>query len=238
MTEQAFENDPEISQNNYLTPEANSHIPKRLAMAAYLGGIALELSPANFAVFAVAKESLHNPSLSAVAFTAATFLCEAAGVVGSVPLLKSEIAHKPLVWAKDKLISLGSLGVMRSGILQKPLEWAQRKADKLGVSDVKTGMISDLLIGLAAGTVALNIAKEKQNPDREIRSSISYGLKIALGVSAISGAGSLAAAEGLQHPSTTSYLLAALGTGFFIGIKYLTKRVVLRAKPVLNSQEA
>jgi hypothetical protein len=204
MTEQSTQHNVEPFSGS--ASELKSRLTDRASEAAYIGMVLLELSPANYAAGVAVQGAFGDPVLSVAAFTGATLISEVAGAIGSVPVLKSDLAHRPIAWSR-------------------------RKLDKLGGDTIKTGALTDLLIGLAAGTVALNVAKEIQDPNRQQKPSIVYGVRMALGITAVSGIGSWFAAEGLYHPTTENELLAGGVLSAVFGLKVLTKRLLGKIKP-------
>jgi hypothetical protein len=157
-----------------------------------------ELLPINFATLGAVQAAYGNRVITAACFTAVTLATEASGAIGSADLIERKNVNRPIQWAHQKLL-------------------------KLNVDKENTSVPTDLAVTVAAGTVALNVFKQIQDPKRERLRNRRYGLLMGIGNSAVSGAGVWLALEGMYHPNPEDITFGSLAVLSLLGIRRIVK---------------
>jgi hypothetical protein len=172
--------------------------------------VAAELNPitnegARVAAFAATEALLDSPIASASAFAAATFAIEAAGSIATAKLLDTQAGQK----VTDKMHTV---------------------LEKTGLNRViGSSPATEAAVAMTAGVPLAIALKHQQNPERTRHQNIRRGLALSLGIAAVTGAESFAAAEGISHPSTTTIGGALLGAGVLAaGYKWAKERFIPR----------
>lgn len=184
--------------------------------------LAAELSPVNealrFAAFGWAQYKTGDPMIASAVFAGSTLAVE-----GTAALVTAEVL--------DTEKSKGLMGRVNE------------RLSKMKLDRVRTNPAAEAGIAMLGGSAVTMLVKQQQSPERTKEQNRKYGLKVAVGISAVCAAQGYAVSEGISSPSveTVGVAVAALG-GVVAGASWLKNRIknpdaeVIKEEAVTSSE--